>query len=76
MRTIEKIGRLSSLKQSVNDPIAYYTRYAKEGVPVDKKGDPVPAKYRKREPEKTTALIRSDRWDGAAHGQTRHPCRL
>lgn len=29
-RTIEKIGRLSSLKQSVNDPIAYYTRYAKD----------------------------------------------
>lgn len=29
-KTIEKIGRLSALKQSVNDPVAYYTQYAKD----------------------------------------------
>ena len=29
-RTIEKIGRLSVLAQSVDDPIAHYTRYARE----------------------------------------------
>ena len=29
-RTIEKVGRLSVLKHSVDDPVAYYTHYAKE----------------------------------------------
>ena len=29
-RTIEKIGLVSELKKSINDPIAYYTEYAKK----------------------------------------------
>ena len=29
-KTIEKIGRLSELKNSMDDPIEFYTQYAKE----------------------------------------------
>ena len=32
-RTIEKIGLVSELKKSINDPIAYYTEYAKSLEP-------------------------------------------